>query len=68
MAENMYCPTHKASNKKFRDGWERTFGKKRYTPEQIIRMLQETEEELDALLEELEDWENPNETSTKIEA
>jgi hypothetical protein len=28
MAKNMMCPAHKASNKKSREGWERTFGNK----------------------------------------
>lgn len=28
MAQNLYVGTHKATNASWRDGWERTFGKK----------------------------------------
>ena len=28
IARNLYCHNHKTTNEKFRDGWEKTFGKR----------------------------------------
>jgi len=28
MSENLFCPEQKGTNKKYREGWDRIFGKK----------------------------------------
>lgn len=33
MPINMYCPGHMGGNEKFRDGWDRIWGKKNNNPE-----------------------------------
>ncbi len=49
MSENMMCPAHKASNEKSREGWEKTFGKKKkeyLTTEELFGVWSEEDKEL----------------------